>query len=100
MATIYRKGSQKPLIEEEQTTQWPKDTKGVVRRPKGQTKTKKTLDSKLKIEQQEPHLNTGMNSCAPEWLAVPVCYKTLGVLHIVKSSKSIVGDRGKKKQSR
>ena len=90
MVKRYHRGSQKPLIEEGQTTQWPK----------GQTKTKKTLDSKLKIEQQEPHLNTGMNSCAPEWLAVPVCYKTLSVLHIVKSSKSIVGDRGKKKQSR
>jgi hypothetical protein len=27
----YQRGNQNPYIEEEQTTQWPKDTKGVIR---------------------------------------------------------------------
>jgi hypothetical protein len=28
MAKRYQRGNQNPYIEEEQTTQWPKDTKG------------------------------------------------------------------------
>jgi hypothetical protein len=31
MAKRYQRGNQNPYIEEEQTTQWPKDTKGVIR---------------------------------------------------------------------
>jgi hypothetical protein len=31
MATRYQRGNQNPYIEEEQTTQWPQDTKGVIR---------------------------------------------------------------------
>ena len=31
MAKRYQRTNQKPYIEEEQTTQWPKDTKGVIR---------------------------------------------------------------------
>ena len=31
MAERYQRGNQKPYIEEEQTTQWPKDTKEVIR---------------------------------------------------------------------
>jgi hypothetical protein len=31
MAKIYQRCYQNPYIEEEQTTQWPKDTKGVIR---------------------------------------------------------------------
>jgi hypothetical protein len=31
MAKRYQRGNQKPRIEEGQTTQWPKDTKGVIR---------------------------------------------------------------------
>ena len=32
MVTRYQRGNQNPYIEgEEQTTQWPKDTKGVIR---------------------------------------------------------------------
>jgi hypothetical protein len=31
MAIRYQRGNQKPGIEEEQTIQWPKDTKGVIR---------------------------------------------------------------------
>jgi hypothetical protein len=31
MAKRYQRGNQKPGIEEEQTIQWPKDTKGVIR---------------------------------------------------------------------
>ena len=31
MATKYQRGNQNPSIEEWQTTQWPQDTKGVIR---------------------------------------------------------------------
>ena len=31
MAKRYQRGIQNPCNEEEQTTQWPKDTKGVIR---------------------------------------------------------------------
>jgi hypothetical protein len=31
MAKRYQRGNQKPYIEEEQTTQWTKDTKGPIR---------------------------------------------------------------------
>jgi hypothetical protein len=31
MAKRYQRGNQNPYIEEEQTIQWPKDTKGVIR---------------------------------------------------------------------
>ena len=31
MAKIYQRSNQNPYIEEEQTTQWPKDIKGVIR---------------------------------------------------------------------
>jgi hypothetical protein len=31
MAKRYQRGIQNPYIKEEQTTQWPKDTKGVIR---------------------------------------------------------------------
>ena len=31
MVKRYQRGNQNPLIEEEQTTQWSKDTKGVIR---------------------------------------------------------------------
>jgi hypothetical protein len=31
MVKRYQRGNQNPYIEEEQTTQWPKDTKGVIR---------------------------------------------------------------------
>jgi hypothetical protein len=31
MAKRYQKGNEKPQVEQEQTTQWPKDTKGVMR---------------------------------------------------------------------
>ena len=30
MAKRYQRGNQNPYIEEEQTTQWPQDTKGVI----------------------------------------------------------------------
>jgi hypothetical protein len=38
---------------------------------KGQTIIYKLLHTKLKIEQYEPHWKLGVNSCAPEELAVP-----------------------------
>ena len=31
MAKGYQRGNKKPYIEEEQTTQWPKDTKAAIR---------------------------------------------------------------------
>ena len=31
MARRYQRGNQKPYIKEEQTIQWPEDTKGVIR---------------------------------------------------------------------
>jgi hypothetical protein len=31
MAKRYQRGNQNPYIEEEQTTQWPKDIKGAIR---------------------------------------------------------------------
>jgi hypothetical protein len=31
MAKRYQRSNQNPYIEEEQTTQWPKDTRGVIR---------------------------------------------------------------------
>jgi hypothetical protein len=34
MATIYQRDNQKASIEEGQTIQWPKDTKGIIRRHK------------------------------------------------------------------
>ena len=37
-----------------------------------------------------------MNIGAVERYAVPVIYKTLAVLIIIKSAKRLVGDRGKK----
>ena len=39
----------------------------------------------------------GMNTGARDWQAVADSYKAYSVLLIVKSSKSHVGDRGKKK---
>jgi hypothetical protein len=47
-------GNQNPSIEEEQTTQWPKE--------KGQATISKTPHRKLKIEQHEHHC---VNSGAP-----------------------------------
>ena len=49
-------GNQKPLFEDGQTIQWPKSTNG-------QTMIHKTLNRKLKIEQQEP---PGVNFGVPE----------------------------------
>ena len=43
MTERYQRGNQNPYIEEEQTTQWPKDTKG-------KKTIHKTLHIKLKIE--------------------------------------------------
>jgi hypothetical protein len=70
MVKRYQRGNQKPKVKEGQTTQWSKDTKGVIRSRKskkerqhnGQKKTTKepkkiykTLHRKIKIEQQEPY---------------------------------------------
>jgi hypothetical protein len=35
------------------------------KRTKGQTTILKTLHSKVKIEQHEPHTNPGVNACSP-----------------------------------
>ena len=65
MATRYQRGNQNPYIGEEQTTQWPQDTKGVIRiciseknrQHNGQKKKYKRIDNdlqniqiKLKVE--------------------------------------------------
>jgi predicted YcjX-like family ATPase len=47
MAKRYQRGNQNPYIEEEQTTQWPKDTKGVIRIRI--TKKNETKDSTFNI---------------------------------------------------
>jgi hypothetical protein len=41
-------------------------------REKGQTIIYKKLHIQLKIDQNKPHLKLGMNSSAPEGLAIPV----------------------------
>jgi hypothetical protein len=65
MAKRYQRGNHNPYIEEEQTTQWPKDIKGAIRiciskknkQHKGQKKKDKSTNNdpqnmhiKLKIE--------------------------------------------------
>ena len=54
MAKRYQRGNQNPYIEEEQTTQWPKDTKEVIRiriskknRQHNGQKTKELKDKEL-----------------------------------------------------
>ena len=66
IAWRYQKGNQNPYFEEEQTTQWPKE-KGQKDTPRSTKHTHKTKDRVT----QTP-LNTGVNSGAPEGLAVPV----------------------------
>jgi hypothetical protein len=53
-------GNQKPYIEEEQTTQWPKEK---VQKDK-QRSTKHTYKTKDRVTRTP--LKTGENSCAPE----------------------------------
>ena len=64
MTKRYQRGNQKLYIEEEQATQWPKDTKGVIRiciskknRQHNDQKDKQrstNIHIKQKIEQHEP----------------------------------------------
>ena len=46
------------------------------KRTKRQTMIYKALHRKLKIEQYKPHYKQGVNSGAPEWLAVPASHVT------------------------
>ena len=45
----------------------------------------KTQSRKQKIEQDDPHLILGLNSCAPEGLAVPALLLASGML-LVKNT--------------
>ena len=46
------------------------------KRTKGQTTILKTLHSKVKIEQHEPHTNPGVNACSPEGTIFPAPHVT------------------------
>ena len=56
----YQRDNQNPYIEEEQTTQWPKEK---VQKDK-QRSTKHTYKTKDRVTQTT--LKTGVNSCSPE----------------------------------
>ena len=58
---IPKGGNQSMQIEEEQTTQWPKETG----QKDKQRSTKHCTENK--IEQHEPHWKSGVSLCAPEW---------------------------------
>ena len=55
---------------------------------KGQTTIYKTLHRKLKIEKHEPHQKSGVNSGAPEGLAVPAPHVALEVDSLLSSRVS------------
>jgi hypothetical protein len=65
------------------------------KRTKGQTKIYKTLHRKLKIEQHESHLSSGMNLGTPEGKDVPaphVAHMSAGiiVMHINMSLQDAI----------
>jgi hypothetical protein len=62
---IPKRGNQNPYIEEEQTTQWPKEK---VQKDK-QRSTKHTYKTKDRVTRTP--LKTGLNPGAPEGRAVP-----------------------------
>jgi len=60
----YQRGIQNPYIEEEQTTQWPKE-KAKKDKQRSAKQTHKTTDRVTRTP-----LKSGVNSCAPEGWAV------------------------------
>jgi hypothetical protein len=76
----YQRRNQNPYIEEEHTTQWPKEK---VQKDK-QRLTKHTYKTNDRVTRTP--LKTGVNSGAPEGLAVP-SYDTNYNRHIEKSLK-------------
>ena len=70
----YQRGHQNPYIEEEQTTQWPKEK---VQKDK-QRSTKHIYKTKCRTTRTQ--LKLGMNSGAPEGWAIPAPLVTLGAL--------------------
>ena len=57
----YQRGNHNPYIEEEQTTQWPKEKE----QKDKQRSTKHTYKTKDRVT-RTPQKKLGMNSCAPE----------------------------------
>jgi len=51
MTKRYQRGNQKPYIEEEQTTQWPKDTKEVIR-SRTRRRTDNTMTKRKRTKRQ------------------------------------------------
>ena len=61
----YQRGNHNPYIEEEQTTQCPKQKVQMT------NNDLQNINIKLKIEYNEPHQKPGVNSGAPQGLSVP-----------------------------
>ena len=53
MATRYQRDNQNPLIKVEQTTQWPQDTKGIIRIV-NQSRTDNTMATGYQRDNQNP----------------------------------------------
>jgi hypothetical protein len=87
MTKRYQRGNQNPYIEEEQTTQWPKDTKGAIRIrisknrqhngqkiPKGQSesvyrRTDNTMAKRYQRGNQNPYIEDEQTTQWPkDWL--------------------------------
>jgi hypothetical protein len=61
-----------------------KDKQNNDQKEKGQTMNYKVPHKKLKIEQQEPYLNPGVNSGAPEGLIIPALLEAHIVLILLQ----------------
>jgi hypothetical protein len=65
MAKRYQRGNQNPYIEEGQTTQWPKDTKGVIR----SCKSKKDIQHKAKKQKDRTSLEQKTLTVRDNWFS-------------------------------
>jgi len=61
MAKIYQRGNQNPYIEEGQKTQWPKDTKGVIRIVY-RRRTDNTMAKRYQRGNQNPYIEEGQTT--------------------------------------
>ena len=113
MAKRYQRGNQNPYIEEEQTTQWPKDTKGVIRIcitkknrqhngqkiPKGQSesvyrrRTDNTMAKRYQRGNQNPYIEEEQTT---QW---PKDTKGAIRIHISKKNRQYNGQKIPKGQS-
>ena len=65
MAKRYQSGNQNPSIEEEQTTQWPKDTKAVIRIVYWR-RTDKTMAKRYQRSNQNPYIEEEQTTQLPK----------------------------------